>query len=56
MRTISRDNSGVGESWKMQDIEEHLMNYFANGWSLHATHYLGELPEGYTVLWVLLKN
>lgn len=56
IRTISRDGSGTGDSWKMQDLEEHIMNYLAGGWRLHATHYLGELPEGFTMLWVLLKN
>jgi len=56
IRTISRDGSGVGDSWTMQETEEHIMQFLAEGWKVHQTHYLGELPEGYTMLWVLLKN
>jgi len=56
IRAISRDGSGSGGAWTMQEIEEHIMTYLAGGWRVHQTHYLGELPEGYTMLWVLLKN
>jgi hypothetical protein len=56
IRTISRDGSGSADSWRIQEAEEYLAQFLNNGWRISATHYLGELPEGYTVLWVMLKN
>lgn len=56
IRTISREGSGSGGAWNVGEIEQYLAGYLNNGWRVSATHYLGELPEGYSVLWVLLKG
>jgi hypothetical protein len=56
IRTISSDGSGSGGSWTTAMVEEYLSQYTVNGWVLKDTHYLEKLPEGYTVLWILVKD
>jgi len=56
IRTISQDNSGAGGAWNVYEIEEYLQGYLNNGWVVQATHYLGQLPEGYVTMWVLTKG
>lgn len=56
IRTISKDNSASAGSWRLEDIEEYLMQYLMNGWKLFSTHAMGELPEGYVFMWVLTKD
>lgn len=55
IRTISRSPGGQGGAMALADIEAYLADYTQNGWNLFQTHYLGELPEGYAMLWVLRK-
>lgn len=56
IRTISKDNSGTGGSWTTAMIEDYLSQYTNNGWKLHNTYFLEVLPEGYTMLWILVKD
>lgn len=56
IRTISSDNSGTGGAWTAADAEEYLAQYTFNGWTLHSTHYLEKLPEGYSFMWILTKG
>jgi len=56
LRVISKDGSGEGGSWNASDIEEYLAQYTFHGWTLHTTHYLEKLPEGYLIMWILVKD
>ena len=56
IRTISADGSGTGGAWTAADAEEYLAQYTFNGWVLHSTHYMEKLPEGYVMLWILVKD
>lgn len=56
LRVISKDGSGEGGSWNAADIEEYLAQYTFHGWVLSSTHYLEKLPEGYLMLWILVKD
>jgi hypothetical protein len=56
IRVISRSPGAQGGAWTLPDIEAYLADYTNHGWTLFSTHYLGELPEGYTMLWVLAKD
>jgi hypothetical protein len=56
IRTISKDGSGTGGSWTAQDAEEYLAQYTFNGWTLFSTHYLDQAPEGYVIMWILVKD
>lgn len=56
IRTISKSTGAVGGSWTLADIEEYIAQYTMAGWELFATHYLGEVPEGFNMLWVLTKQ
>lgn len=56
VRTISKATGATGGAWSLSDIEEYIAQYTMAGWELFATHYLGEVPEGYSMLWVLTKQ
>lgn len=56
IRTISKDGSAQGGSWRLDDIEDYLMQYLMNGWKLFSTHAMGQLPEGFVFMWVLTKD
>lgn len=56
IRVISKDGSAQGGSWRLDDIEDYLMQYLMNGWKLYSTHAMGQLPEGFVFMWVLTKD
>jgi len=56
IRTISKDNSGEGGSWPLEQIETYLAQWLGTGWRLQSVHVLERLPEGYVVMWALTKN
>lgn len=56
IRVISQDGSGSGGSWLLADIEDYLMQYTMNGWVLEGAYPIGQLPEGFVFMWLLVKN
>lgn len=56
IRTISRSPGGQGGAQALADVEAYLADYLNNEWRIFDTHYLGELPEGFIMLWVLTKE
>lgn len=57
IRTISATSLGTPESgaFGVDVINSYLETFLNDGWKLEATHYLDKLPEGYVMLWILVK-
>lgn len=56
IRNISRQNvtdleTGVDS---VLDVDAELNEYYAKGYKLFDTHYLGEVPEAYMVMYILV--
>ena len=57
VRFISKkENFGQEASWPAASIDEYLASWLNQGYTLFNTHYLGENPEGYGVLYILIKK
>lgn len=41
--------------WTVEMIDSYVGEWVDRGYDLVSTHYLGEIPEGYKVLYVLKK-
>lgn len=57
VRYISKEgltdpDSGV---WGVHDINEYLSAYIDAGYEIVGTHYIGEAPEGYGMIYVLAR-
>jgi len=50
---VTNLNTGVDS---VADIDKQLGELYADGFELFSTHYLGETPEGYGVLYILVKK
>lgn len=50
---VSRADAGFDS---VQSIDAELTAYYELGYRLFASHYLGENPEGYGVLYVLVHE
>lgn len=57
IRWISKTNitSPDMEYDRVQDIDLELSGLYKNGYTLFATHYLGQNPEAFGVLYILTK-
>lgn len=55
MRWLSKtDITDVSQGFdRVQDIDAQLSDYYAQGYRLFATHYLGQNPEAFGVLYIL---
>lgn len=51
-QNISNPDLGV---WAVSEVDEYLNYLYTMGYHLFNTHYLGENPEGYGVLYVLVS-
>lgn len=58
IRYISKRGLTLPETseWSVGDVDTYLSEWIAKGYRLFSTHYLGENPEGYGVLYVLVKD
>lgn len=58
VRWISKTNvSNAGAGFdSVEDVNKHLSNMLAEGFKLFNTHYLGENPESFGVLYVLVRE
>lgn len=56
-RTISENNafSDTG-AIPASALESYIQTYLMNGWEILNTHFLGKVPEGYTVMYILVKQ
>ncbi len=41
--------------WSVYDVNEHINRKLEEGYQLFNTHYLGETPEAYGMLYVLVR-
>ena len=55
IRAISKEGSFANGATPGSAVDEYIQGYLNSGWTLQSVHYLGERPEGYQFLWVLLK-
>jgi len=56
IRTISKSNvsdPNIG-FFNVKDVDEYVSVWCSKGYEILNTHYLGEGPEGYQVLYVLV--
>jgi len=56
IRTIAKSNvsdASIGY-FSVAEVDEYVSIWCGKGYDLVATHYLGEGPEGYQVLYVLV--
>ena len=44
------------EQYAVQDVEARLAEYYKQGYKLLETHYLGETPDVYMMLYVLILS
>lgn len=58
IRTISRNNiSNHGaDLWTAAEVDDYLAGWFVDGWKLFNAYFLGEIPEGYKTLYILIKG
>lgn len=52
-RYISKSNLPNGGALPVEEVDTYLDSWYAKGYVLVSTHYLGENPEGYGMLYVL---
>ena len=38
------------------DVDNELSSWINNGWKLFATHYMGNDPEGVSIVYILTKD
>lgn len=55
MRWISKnDTTDINQGFdRVQDVDIELGNYYVQGYRLFATHYIGQNPEAFGVLYIL---
>ena len=58
IRYISKQNRSmqVSGEWSVEDVDNYLSEWLNKGFRLFSTHYLGENPEGYGMMYVLVKD
>jgi len=44
------------QHYSVYEIDAYVSEWIDNGYKLFATHYLGENPEGFGVLYILVKE
>ena len=56
IRYISRTaGDPQANHWSVQEIDAYLDAWYQQGYKLYNTHYLGENPEGFGVLYIMTK-
>jgi len=56
-RVISKQGGNVEEGhFAIADVNSYVSSFSKQGYKLFATHYLGELPEGFNMLYVLVLD
>jgi hypothetical protein len=56
IRGISKAGGISEEADPVQDIEMYVNSFLNDGYKLFATHYLGETPEVFRILYVLVRD
>ena len=58
VRDISKKNYTNPETGEVSIafVDENLNEWYAKGYKLFNTHYLGEIPEAFKVLYILVKE
>ncbi len=58
IRTISKQNytDPTTDAWAVSDVNMHLTGFIQQGYRIAGTHYAGEMPEGYTMIYVLARD
>lgn len=56
IRGISKTGGFSEEADPVQDIETYVSTFLNGGYKLFATHYLGETPEVFRILYVLVRE
>ena len=54
VRVISQTGVATNGSVPVEEVEVYLTVQYERGYRLHATHYLGLMPEGYGMMWILV--
>jgi hypothetical protein len=54
-RVMSKNDRPNAGAVPREQIDRELSDWFAQGWKLFNTHYLGEMPEGFNILWILVR-
>lgn len=54
-RVISKTGGNIEEGhYSVDEVNMYLSSFRSKGYKLFATHYLGEMPEGFNMLYVLV--
>jgi len=58
VRVISKSNamSPNAAAFPSVQVDAYVASFLRGGYELENTHYLGELPEGYMMMYVLVKK
>lgn len=58
IRTISRANISNHEAdlWTAAEADSYLSEWLNTGWKLSSSHFVGEIPEGYKMIYVLIRE
>lgn len=43
-------------AWNVAEIDRYVSEWLDQGWKLFNTHFLGTTPEGFGVLYILIKE
>jgi two-component SAPR family response regulator len=56
IRWISKMNYSNPEAnfWSVQEVDAYINSWLEQGYALFNTHYIGDNPEGYGVLYILV--
>jgi hypothetical protein len=55
-RVVSKTGMPVGGSVPVEELEGYVSEFLNAGWKLFAFHYLAEIPEGLSMMFVLYKD
>jgi hypothetical protein len=57
LRYLNKQNTTTPNgSFSVEDVNVFISQWLNKGYTLQATHYVGDNPEGYGVLFVLVKE
>ncbi len=58
IRVISKQNytDPTSGAQSVADVNMHLTGFIQQGYRIAGTHYAGEMPEGYTMIYVLARD
>lgn len=42
-------------AFSVQETDAYVNAFLAEGWSIQATHFIGQMPEGFMFAWILVR-